>query len=257
MKKLSLLLASLLIFTTLTSCATTTPLSHSNQNKYESDGDYYYSNQKEIEIYHTVQFQTNGGEAITAKSIKDGGQISSAPTTTRDGYLFEGWFMDSTFTQGAVFPLVIVNDTTIYAKWLKLSGIGSYVDSQIDASVFSTSSVSYSLTPNGFNMERLQELDYRMKITVSYEVSYEKSYTGLNIFYAGAPKFETYIKIGGTATVSKEDQTAPTNPMVKTLEYTAKISDIMGKDIKLEFSSDNCQNIVVFENITVAYECFK
>ena len=226
------------------------------RGNYESNGDYYYSNQKSRDIYHTVQFQANGGEAIESKSIIHGGQISSAPVTERNGYRFEGWFMDPTFTQGTIFPLVIENDTVIYAKWLKLSGTGSFVDSYIDSSAFTNEGNTYSLSPNGFNMERLQELGYRMKITVSYEVSYKKDFDGLDIFYAGAPKYETYIIMDGETVVAKEDQKASKTSAIKTLEYAAKITDIKDKEIKLTFSSDNCQNIIYFENICVRYECF-
>ena len=67
----------------------------------------------------TIYFNTNGGTSVS--SIKTN-TLNSSPITSKDGYLFVGWFLDETLTVPAVFPLDVYNDMTLYAKWLKIVG---------------------------------------------------------------------------------------------------------------------------------------
>lgn len=62
-----------------------------------------------------VKFVTNGGSAIDQMQCK---VIEEMPVTTKEGYVFAGWFTNSRLTGTAVrFPFTLTKDTTLYAKW--------------------------------------------------------------------------------------------------------------------------------------------
>ncbi|PEJ56339.1 hypothetical protein CN692_18580, partial [Bacillus sp. AFS002410] len=76
---------------------------------------------------YTVHFNTNGGSQVADKAANYN-TVISAPTTTRTGYTFVGWYEDAAgdlpwnFTKDKV-----TNNTTLYAKWKINSYKVSYV----------------------------------------------------------------------------------------------------------------------------------
>ena len=83
---------------------------------------------------YKVEYKTNGGTAIQTEELS---KITEMPRTTKAGHYFRGWFLDSTYTQKAVFPMVLNRDITLYAKWEEIlfdvefiTNGGSFIDSQ-------------------------------------------------------------------------------------------------------------------------------
>lgn len=71
---------------------------------------------EEVPEQHTVHFVVNGGTTIEDMVVNDKVYIEE-PTTTKDGYKIEGWYLDADFTDRIVFPYCITEDTTFYVKW--------------------------------------------------------------------------------------------------------------------------------------------
>ena len=70
---------------------------------------------------YSVNFDTNGGSAITSASVTSGNTLSLDDyKTTKDGYDFAGWCTDSTLTK-AVTEITVTADTTLYANIVKSS----------------------------------------------------------------------------------------------------------------------------------------
>lgn len=68
------------------------------------------------ELYE-VNFSTNGGSSIESYRTN---KIKEVPFTSRTGFSFGGWYLNSNFSGApASFPLEIQKDTTLYAKWLQ------------------------------------------------------------------------------------------------------------------------------------------
>ncbi|MCM1438729.1 MAG: leucine-rich repeat protein [Roseburia sp.] len=67
-----------------------------------------------LEVSYRTFFQVNGGNEIEPMIVKE---ITSEPYTYREGYAFEGWFLDEALTKKASFPLKITRDTVLYASW--------------------------------------------------------------------------------------------------------------------------------------------
>jgi len=76
----------------------------------------------------TLTFQTNGGSTISKISITSGKIIDlSAYITTRNDYVFDGWYSDSAFTN-KVTSVKLTGNTTVYAKWIKNVAENPFVD---------------------------------------------------------------------------------------------------------------------------------
>ncbi|MCD7980869.1 MAG: InlB B-repeat-containing protein [Clostridiales bacterium] len=66
---------------------------------------------------YTLRFETNNGSAVDSIAAVSGSLISLTDyTTTRDGYTFTGWYLDSSL-ETAVTEVTLNNDTTVYAGW--------------------------------------------------------------------------------------------------------------------------------------------
>lgn len=72
-------------------------------------------------VYRTVNFYTNGGSSVPNQLIINGTKLT-APTTTRSGYTFLGWYKDASFIYVWDPSISIVTDLNIYAKWVVNSG---------------------------------------------------------------------------------------------------------------------------------------
>lgn len=67
-------------------------------------------------VSHVIHFEVNGGSDVESMTIEHNGKIS-APTTTREGYTFAGWYTNASLTKAFDFDSEIKCDMTLYAKW--------------------------------------------------------------------------------------------------------------------------------------------
>ncbi len=202
-----------------------------------------------------IDFQENGGSVVSSVRAD---VLRTAPLTTRENYVFEGWYRDKTLETPAVFPLVVEYDTTLYAKWLKVYDETGCKDCHIKLSSKTESALLYNVTPSGFDIDRLEDLGYKIRITVTYDVFYIKDYDVLwDIGYMGSPKYEAYLVNSRGFGDIKEDQSTKKSETTRTLQYSARAGDFLTDRLTLKFSTDNIQNLIYFENIKVVYECYK
>lgn len=69
---------------------------------------------------YTVTFDANGGSVSPTTSITQGGFVNDAPTPTREGFKFLGWYSERTGGSpviGEGFTSSISENTTLYAHW--------------------------------------------------------------------------------------------------------------------------------------------
>ncbi len=65
-----------------------------------------------------VTFDSKGGSDVAAKPVKNGDAISAPDAPTKDGYVFAGWYTDVALTQKYDFNTAIMDNMTLYAKWI-------------------------------------------------------------------------------------------------------------------------------------------
>lgn len=68
-------------------------------------------------INFTVTFDTQGGSEIAPIVITEGGAINLPEDPTKDGYTFDGWYLDEEFLNEVLETQTITDNITLYAKW--------------------------------------------------------------------------------------------------------------------------------------------
>ena len=210
----------------------------------------------QTETISIIYFNTNGGNHIEP-AISDEA-FEKLPTPKKENHAFLGWYLDTAFSSEIIYPYMPEGKVTLYAKWVKTTSKETLNNAKIKNWQGNSPSIVYQITPNGFDMEELQINGYKMEITVSYDVYYEKDYdVPLNIGYAGAPKYEASIKNSNNIGTFEKDKSTSSARKTRTISYTASISDLKNDKITLTFSTDNIQNVIHFSNIVITYECYK
>lgn len=67
--------------------------------------------------YYTINFETNGGNKITSVKVKKEESISAPLAPVKNGYKFDGWYIDKELTQSYDFSSAVTKSFTLYAKW--------------------------------------------------------------------------------------------------------------------------------------------
>lgn len=71
---------------------------------------------KNTKAIYTVSFNTDGGEIVSSKQVKDGENVSEPTNPSKEGYKFLGWYLgDEIFD----FTTPIKENITLEAKWEK------------------------------------------------------------------------------------------------------------------------------------------
>ncbi len=66
---------------------------------------------------YTVSFETSGGSAVAAQTLKYGEKPMKPADPTKEGNAFDGWYADAALTTPFDFSAPIEGDTVVYAKW--------------------------------------------------------------------------------------------------------------------------------------------
>ena len=66
---------------------------------------------------YTVTFNSNGGSAVKAQSVKYGAKASKPTNPTKAGCTFNGWYSDKGLTKAYDFNTAVKGSVTLYAKW--------------------------------------------------------------------------------------------------------------------------------------------
>lgn len=78
-----------------------------------------------IDNLYKISYETFDGSIISSNFYYFYEEIDE-PTTTKEGYIFDGWFYDQEFNQKAVFPIKLTKNTVLYAKWTKIINLNFY-----------------------------------------------------------------------------------------------------------------------------------
>ncbi len=141
----------------------------------------------------------------------------------------------------------------VFEKKLKTTDEMKIKDVKIEANY-----VSCYITPSGFEYDELEDDGYKsMSITVSYDVEYEKTYTGWDMFYTGKPKYDISIEDESDMGLHLTGLETKSSKTSKSHTYSADFVDIRDNRIALKLGSINIQNALYFTSIVVTYKCYK
>lgn len=66
---------------------------------------------------YTLTFESNGGTAVAAQTVRKGQVLNNLPAPTKEGYIFQGWFADSDLSLIFASGSTLNADTKLYAKY--------------------------------------------------------------------------------------------------------------------------------------------
>lgn len=70
----------------------------------------------------TITFDTQGGSKIEPIKIKAGATITLPNNPTKEGYIFDGWYLSDALVEEFNITKTITGDITLYAKWIEDNG---------------------------------------------------------------------------------------------------------------------------------------
>ncbi|MBP6934083.1 MAG: InlB B-repeat-containing protein [Paludibacteraceae bacterium] len=123
-------------------------------NQYHPGGGVAY-----YEVYDdatTVTFNSNGGSAVSDKTVTYKNTYGTLPTPTKTGYTFNGWYKESGFTNQVTTSTTVASPAnhTLYAKWTANTYTVTYDGNGATGGNTANSSHTYdvdkALTSNGF-----------------------------------------------------------------------------------------------------------
>lgn len=74
-------------------------------------------------LYHEVTFDYVDERADLTLQIADGSAVASPQTPTREGYRFDGWFIDAEYSSAYNFESIVESNFTLYAKWIAVVSV--------------------------------------------------------------------------------------------------------------------------------------
>lgn len=204
---------------------------------------------------YNVTLIVDGSESKTI-TIDDGKALTINYTPRKDDYMFKGWYTDSACMVPYDFSRPVTTNFKLYAGFaLKTKTINCH-----DIKIKSLSSTydSYEnmgLSLVGFDYDYLEKNNMGLQFRITYNVKYQKDYNMLfDIGYAGAPEYDLSLINSSYNGYSKDDLTTTATAVKKSYSFNTPTYFSKDKSVRLKFSTDNVQNIVIISDIVVVVE---
>lgn len=84
------------------------------------------SDNVKADIY-TVSFDTDGGSKVSSQKVSEGKQAARPTDPAKNGYIFMGWYADSSCSREYDFKKAVTGNITVYARWQKDSAYAGKV----------------------------------------------------------------------------------------------------------------------------------
>ena len=181
--------------------------------------------------YSIVDFDANGGNEVAPMVAYTNNTLESLPEATRTGYIFLGWYTDTTYETEFTTSTIISANTKAYAKWfdasLSIPCSGEYVGYNVyGAGYVSGTKYSLSIDVLGNASGYINGVIAHDSETNTYSiVDSDKviAYDPNGILVIGADNSDMYVFIrnASEATVKAESfKDEETNYTIKLIEYT-------------------------------------
>lgn len=190
-------------------------------------------------VNYTVTFNSNGGSAVKAATVKANTKVTKPANPTKSGYKFTGWYLDKNCTEPWDFSKHIVRrNTTLYAGWEKVI-TANPTSSKVLVNGKAVTFEAYTI--NGNNYFKLRDIAQAVnKTEKNFEVKWDSKNNAIKLI-SNTP----YTPVGGE--LAKGDGKAKVaNPT------TSKIYKD-GKEISLTAYTINGNNYFKLRDIAKAF----
>ncbi len=99
---------------------------------------------------YTITFDTQGGSTVESMTLEEGVSITLPDDPERDGYTFEGWYVDSDLSKTLSTDYLVDAEITLYAKWEAITYTVTFETnggSSVNAQVINENDVASEPTP--------------------------------------------------------------------------------------------------------------
>ena len=178
-----------------------------------------YAKWTKITDYNSISltFETNGGTYIKTQKIIIGNAANKPDNPTKEGYIFDGWYIDSTFTKAFNFNTLLSSNKTIYAKWLE-DCLVTFVN--YDNTTLKTYHVKYGetvvydgVTPTHQNSKYIfigwDKTLTNITTSVTIKAVFEEVLVGTNGFEYRLSSNKSYYIIEGSGDINDEEVIIP------------------------------------------------
>jgi uncharacterized repeat protein (TIGR02543 family) len=80
------------------------------------------------DVLYTITYEENGGTEVLDETHAYLDGLTEPTPPTKDGYIFDGWYIDTAFTMNFIFDQMPSADITLYAKWIDASNPASIIN---------------------------------------------------------------------------------------------------------------------------------
>lgn len=167
---------------------------------------------------YTITYQTFGGTGVTSGTLAWGQPL---PTPTRPGFIFQGWYTNSTFPENTKVTTMPQNNMSVFAKWqfdpnseeeasfnLWVGGVqvtSKNMNNITEGLSYATGTASYNM-----NTDTLTLTDFNLNMGGDDYPAINGGYYG--IYYDGFYLYNLNIELSGTNTI-----TSVSNPSKNTV----------------------------------------
>lgn len=120
---------------------------------------------------YIVKFNTNGGSEVDAQEVTSGDKVVKPSNPQKSGYIFDGWYVDSSLTKEFDFNTVINTNIELFAKWSKKStNDGSGSSSRVKYQITVIQNECGKITPDTLKVEKGSNVSFKIEAETGYEV---------------------------------------------------------------------------------------
>jgi len=223
---------------------------------------------------YTVTFNTNGGSQVASQSVNHNGTASLPSQPTKAEQVFVGWYEDSDFSTPFDFSKKIVQDTTVYARFVdrieeiftvKFVGSSTPVASRTtnEGGVLTDLPAATSADGKEFLGWWMSDFEDESKLTARYTGQVlTQNITLFAVFESDAPAASVNengavwdsmgVNMSYRVTITKPDNTTETPYTTGALQYDYDFASKPAGEYKIEITCNNKTTTVYYNNKALA-----
>ena len=223
---------------------------------------------------YTVTFNTNGGSQVASQSVNHNGTASLPSQPTKAEQVFVGWYEDSDFSTPFDFSKKIVQDTTVYARFVdrieeiftvKFVGSSTPVASRTtnEGGVLTDLPAATSADGKEFLGWWMSDFEDESKLTARYTgqvltqnitlfAVFESDAPAVSVNENGAVWDSMGVNMSYRVTITKPDNTTETPFTTGALQYDYDFASKPAGEYKIEVTCNNKTTTVYYNNKALA-----
>ena len=184
--------------------------------------DYSITFDDVVEIYSTATITYNynySGSTSSTVTLTNGQTLSRPTNPTRSGYVFTGWYTNSSCTTRYDFTGTITGDMTLYAGWKDMSMSYVYTEVQIDPTDYTSSSYAYSVSTGNTSSSYKKHIYLVAEEAGTHYIYFRNAYS--------SPYYKYYLQIYNLTTGTTISSSTVTSTSFSSRRFACSAGDVI------------------------------